>query len=120
MNALLLNAMARMSVLAAEVMPLAGGTEGTMTGLVKWAGTIAGALIAVFLIYSIAKDAFGYIKGSGDASMFKIITKVIFLMLCVGLIVVAQNYQSWMDSAAALANHGINAIDNAANEILAP
>ena len=118
MNALLLNAMARMSVLAAEVMPLAGGTASTMSNLVKWAGTIAGGLIAVFLIYSIAKDAFGYIKGSGDASMFKIVTKVIFLMLCVGLIVVAQNYQSWMNQAAGIANSGINLINNAANEVL--
>lgn len=118
MNELLINAVVRINEVAANVMPLAGNTEATMKNLVTWAGTVAGALIAIFLIYSIAKDAFGYIKGSGDASIFKIITKVIFLMLCVGLIVVAQNYQDWMNKAANVANSAIDVIDNVANEII--
>lgn len=106
---------------AAQAMPMSqalANTSNTMTGLVKWAGTIGGALIAIFLIYSIAKDSFEYIKGSGSGSIFKIITKVIFLMLMIGLIVVAQNYQSWMGQAADIANKGTNLVGDIVNELI--
>ena len=116
MNVLLMNAVARVGAVASQVMPLA--TKDIMGNLVTWAGTIAGALIAVFLIYSIAKDAFGYIKGSGDASIFKIVTKVLFLIICIGLIVVAQNYENLMNIGAGVANSALDQVNGIADELI--
>ena len=123
MNELLMKSVAQVNMLFMQKMPLAinnafTSTSDTMSNLVKWAGTIAGAFIALFLIYAIAKDAFEYIKGQGSGSMFKIITKVIFLLFCIGLIVVAQNYASWQDSAAGIANSALGTVGNIANELI--
>ena len=106
---------------AAQAMPMSqamANTSNTMTNFVKWAGTIGAAIIAIILIYSITKDSFEYIKGSGSASIFKIITKVIFLMFMIGIIVVAQSYQSWMGQAADIANKGTNLVGDIVNELI--
>ena len=37
--------------------------------ILQWSVSIGGALVAVFLIFSIVKDAIGYAKGSGSNSI---------------------------------------------------
>lgn len=106
------------------IMPLAqaGGdsntTNATMANLVSIVATIAGALVAIFLIYSIAKDSFAYVKGSGDASIAKIITKVVFLALCIALIFIAKGWESLGNTFSGVANKGIDSIEKIGNDIL--
>lgn len=59
--------------------------------ILVWAGSIGGALVAVALIFSIVKDAMGYIKGSGSNSIGKIIGKIILLVFMIGVISLAAS-----------------------------
>ena len=94
-----------------------GPTENTfMSGVVKWAAGIGGAIIALFLIYAIVKDGINYAKGSG--SVFPIIGKVLFLILCIGLIFIAINYNKLGQSASNIADQGVNVVQEQAGEIM--
>ena len=67
----------------------AAGSDSIGSKILVWAGSIGGALVAVALIFSIVKDAMGYIKGSGSNSIGKIIGKIILLIFMIGVITLA-------------------------------
>lgn len=53
---------------------------------------IGGGILAIFLIISLVKDGIAYSTGNGSNSVWKIIGKVLFLILLIGLIFLAMNY----------------------------
>ena len=64
--------------------------DGIASNILKVAGGIGVALIAVFLIYSLVKDAFSYVKGSGQVSIGKMVGKVLVLIICLGIATLAM------------------------------
>ena len=84
-----------------------------MTRVVQWVAGIGGAIIAIFLIVSIAKDGIAYAKTGG--SVLPIIGKVLFLILCIGLVFLAVNYSSLGNKAASVANGAVDVVDSEAN-----
>lgn len=86
-----------------------------MTKVVQWAAGIGGAIIAIFLIISIVKDGLAYAKGGG--SILPIVGKVLFLILCIGLIFLAVNYQSLGNTASDIADKAVNQVNNEAGTI---
>jgi hypothetical protein len=77
--------------------------------IVSYAAMIGGAILAIFLIVGIVKDGIAYAKGGG--SIFPIIGKALFLILCIGLIFLALQYKNIGNKAATLAEKGINIIE---------
>ena len=90
----------------------------TMSTIVTWAAGIGGGVVALFLIIALAKDGIGLAKGSGDSSILKIIGKALFLILIIGLIYLAVNYDSLGDKAQNIANKGVNIVNNEVNGAL--
>lgn len=85
---------------------------GTILGYV---GGIGGGIVAIFLIVSLVKDAIAYANGNGSNSIWKIIGKVLFLILMIGLIFLAMNYGVLGNTAKGIAekvtNEGTSLID---------
>lgn len=111
--------MAAVTAFAPTIIQLAktdGGSNDFIEGLVRWGGGIGGGILALFLIFAIVKDGIAYAKGGG--SVFPIIGKVLFLILCIGLIVIAINYGNIGNKAANLGNQAINVIENQANQAM--
>ena len=92
--------------------------SGTMGKIVQWAAGIGGGVVALFLIISLAKDGIGLAKGSGDSSILKIIGKALFLILIIGLIYLAVNYDSLGNKAKNIADKGVNTVDTEVNKAL--
>jgi hypothetical protein len=90
----------------------------TMSKIVSWAAGIGGGVVALFLIISLAKDGIGLAKGSGDSSILKIIGKALFLILIIGLIYLAMNYDSLGNKAKNVANKGVDTVDTEVNKAL--
>ena len=89
-----------------------------MDGVIKWAASIGGAIIAIFLIISLVKDGMEFAKGQGSVSIWKILGKAVFLILIIGLIFLAQNYQTLGTTAQGIGNNAFNVIGNEVNSIL--
>lgn len=89
-----------------------------INGILGWAAGIAAALVAGFLIYSIVKDAIEYAKGSGSGSIFKIIGKVLFLIVMIGLIYYVVNFDAIGTTASNIGEKAINEISDQANSLL--
>ena len=83
----------------------------TMNGIIGWVAGIGGGVVAIFLIVSLAKDAIGIAKGSGDSSIMKVIGKALFLILIIGLIFLAVNYNKLGTTAESIADKGISKVD---------
>lgn len=92
--------------------------SGTMSTIVTWAAGIGGGIVALFLIISLAKDGIGLAKGSGDSSILKIIGKALFLILIIGLIYLAVNYNDLGNKAQNIANKGVGIVNNEVNNAL--
>lgn len=110
--------MAAITAWAPTIMQLAGEDVPTNTfveNIVKWGAGIGGGIIALFLIYAIVKDGIAYAKGGG--SIFPIIGKVLFLLLCIGLIFLALNYTEIGKKFQAMGNKAVNIVSNQANTI---
>ena len=90
----------------------------TMGKIVGWAAGIGGGVVALFLIISLAKDGIGLAKGSSDSSILKIIGKALFLILIIGLIYLAVNYDSLGNKAKDIADKGVNTVDTEVNKAL--
>ena len=71
-------------------MVLSGTGSDFMSHTMSWMIGVSAGIIALFLIVSIVKDGMEYAKGYGDG-IFKILVKVIFMMIIIGLIFVANN-----------------------------
>lgn len=110
--------MGTLSLIATKVALEAGGaTQSTfISGLVKWAAGIGGGLIAIFLIYSIVKDGLDYAKGNGSNSILKIVGKVLFLILLIGLVYVAMNYDNLGKKAQKVGDQAINVVESGLND----
>lgn len=99
-------------------MPVLADTAGTMTSMLATFGKIGGALVAAALIFSLVKDAWGYIKGTGQNSIGKIVGKVIFLIVMIGLIVLAVNYESsFSKTGKNIGDKGIKVVDDFSNDL---
>lgn len=83
-----------------------------IASLVSYAAGIGGGIVAVFLVVSLVKDGIEFAKGQGSVSIFKIIGKALFLILIIGLIFLAVNYDSIGKKAQNIGDKAINTIDN--------
>ena len=90
--------------------PAIGGT------ILSWVAGLGGALVATFLIISLIKDAFSFVKGSGQVSIVSLISKVLILILMIGLIAVAAS-GGFNALGQSLAQKGTDLIDTTATEI---
>jgi hypothetical protein len=89
-----------------------------MQNVVSWIAGIGGGIVAICLIISLIKDGLGYAKGSGDSSVFKIVGKVIFLIVIIGLIYAAVNYDDLGKKGQTIANEGVNIANEEINNAL--
>lgn len=105
---------------AEEGAKAASGSDGSsfVAKLVKWVGGTAGGIVAILLMVSIAKDVFGLATGKGQTSPIKIVGKVLFLILCIGLIYLATNYDSLGNTASDLGQKAVDTINSDANDLL--
>lgn len=78
------------------------GTSTIMNKIVGTAFMICGGFAAIFLMWSIMKDVKDYTKGNGSASIWKIGGKVLFTLLCIGLIMLSSNWQNAANKFAEL------------------
>lgn len=111
--------MAAITAWAPTIMQLASNddvqTNTFVQNIVKWGAGVGGGIIALFLIYAIVKDGIAYAKGGG--SIFPIIGKVLFLLLCIGLIFLALNYTNIGKQFRSMGNKAVNIVVNQANQI---
>ena len=84
----------------------------TMGKIVGWVAGIGGGIVAIFLIVGLVKDGIALGKGSGDASIFKILTKVLFLVIILGLIALAVNYDKLAGMGETIGNKASNIINS--------
>lgn len=89
-----------------------------VTKLVKWVGGTAGGIVAILLMISIVRDVAGLVTGKGQTSPIKIVGKVLFLILCIGLIYLALKYDTLGKTASDLGQKAIDKIDSDAQDIL--
>lgn len=75
--------------------------------ILKYVAGIGGGIVAIFLIVSLVKDAISYASG-GSGSVWKIIGKVLFLILIIGIIFLALNWQALGNTASDI---GSNILD---------
>lgn len=69
-----------------------------MNHTMSWMISLCAGIIALFLVFSIVKDGIEYAKGYSDGGIVKILGKVVFLMVVVGLVFVATNMLPEMTS----------------------
>lgn len=89
----------------------------TMENIIGWVAGIGGGIIAIFLIISIVKDGLEYAKGNGSGSPLKIIGKVLFLLLMIGLIFVATQYHKWGKNAESIGSSLISTVSGEASKV---
>lgn len=93
-------------------------SDGSFIGnVVKWVGGIGGGLVAIALIISLVKDALDMAKGGGNASPVKIVGKALLLVLVLGLIGVAMNYDDLTSKGQTAGNLIVNEAENATKKI---
>lgn len=93
-------------------------TSTTADSIVSYAAGIAAAVVALAVIFFIAKNAWQYIHGSGSVSAWKIFGIVIMLCFMIGLIFLAVNYKSIGNSASEIGNKALETINTEAGNIL--
>ena len=114
-----------MSLILAKIMTympvmvaFAATKNGFVDKIVGWAAGVGGGIIAIFIIVSLVKDGIEFAKGQGSSSVFKIIGKVLFLLVILGLIYLAMNYDTLGTTACNLGNNAVNTINNEVNNTL--
>lgn len=93
-------------------------TNNFMSKIVGWVAGVGGAIVAIFIIVALVKDGIEFSKGQGNGSVFKIIGKVLFLIVILGLIFVAVNYTKLGEKAQTVGNGVINTVSNEATGLL--
>lgn len=91
---------------------------GIMAKVIGWVAGLGGGIVAIFLVVSLVKDGIGFAKGDGNSSIWKIVGKALFLILIIGLIYLATNYDSLGKKASSVADKGINQVESESNTIL--
>lgn len=89
-----------------------------ISGVVSWAAAIGGGIVAIFLVVSLVKDGIEFAKGQGSVSIFKIIGKALFLILIIGLIFLAVNYDTLGQKAQNVGDKAINTVNNEIGTII--
>jgi len=89
-----------------------------ISGIVGWVAGIGGGIIAIFIIVSLVKDGFEFSKGQGNSSIWKIIGKVLFLLIILGLIYLAVNYESLGQRAQNVGEDALNIIEDEVDTML--
>lgn len=89
-----------------------------ISGVVTWAAAIGGGIVAIFLVVSLVKDGIEFAKGQGSVSIFKIIGKALFLILIIGLIFLAVNYDTLGQQAQNVGNKAIGTVNNEIGNII--
>lgn len=90
----------------------------TINTVIGWVAGIGGGIVSIFLIISIVKDGLEYAKGNGSGSPLKIIGKVLFLLLMIGLIFLATNYKSIGDKAKGIGSTVVSKVNSETNNAL--
>ena len=93
-----------------------GGGGGSISGVVSGAGTVAGAIVAVIMIVMLVRHGMEYAQGQGNIG--KMVIDVLVLLLMIGLIAVAMNWESLQSGFEGIANGGVDVVEDAANTIL--
>lgn len=93
-------------------------TPALVTQIIGWVGGIGGGIVAIFLIVSLVKDAIAFANGSGSNSIWKIVGKVLFLILMIGLIFLAMNYGVLGNTAKDVADKVLNEGNNVVGGML--
>lgn len=70
------------------------------TNLVATLGAWGAGALALVLIWSLVKEGIAYGKGSGSGSLWGIIGKALTLILMLGIIYLAINYDTALNSTA--------------------
>lgn len=89
-----------------------------MSKVISWVAGLGGGIVAIFLIVSLVKDGIEYAKGQGSVSIWKILGKALFLILIIGLIFLAVNYEDLGNKAKDIGNSAVNTVNNEINTIL--
>lgn len=93
-------------------------TSTFIDNLVGYGAGVAGGIVALFLIFSIAKDGFKFAKGEGSVSIWQILGKIIFLILLIGFIFLAVNYKTLGQKSQDVGNKAINTINTEVGNVL--
>lgn len=93
-------------------------TPSFINNILGWVAGLGGGIIAIFIVVSLVKDGIEYSKGQGSTSIWKILGKVLFLLIILGLIFLATNYSSLGNTAKNIGNNGINVITNETNKLI--
>lgn len=91
---------------------------GIMQTVIGWVAGLGGGIVAIFLVVSLVKDGIGFAKGDGNSSIWKIVGKALFLILIIGLIYLATNYDSLGKKSSSIADNAINQVESESNNIL--
>lgn len=92
--------------------------KATASSILSILVTVGGIAVACFLIWNIVKGALGFAKGEGSTSIWKILGEVLFLILCIGLIFMAQNWEALGNKAKNIGNKGLEAVDGTLNDAI--
>ena len=89
-----------------------------MNSVISWVAGVGGGIIAIFIIVSLVKDGIEFAKGQGSTSIWKILGKILFLFLILGLIFLTINYESIGKTAQGIGDKAINIVNNEATGIM--
>ena len=90
---------------------------GRATKIATTAGTVGAAIVAVALIISLVKDGFQFAKGGGSVGIGKIIGKIVFLIVMIGVIVLVSNVEGIKGLGEDLAGKGQEIVEDTAGAL---
>lgn len=108
-------------VFAETEVALNSSASGTIQNLITLAATIAAGVIAMFLIWSIAKEGIAYAKNGQGGSILSIVSKIITLIVLIGLIFLTQG--SWKElgkKGQSIGNGALDILEQGAQDIVKP
>lgn len=99
----------------------ASDTISTATGNVfQTVFVVVLAIIAGGCLFSLGKDGWQYIKGNGDASIPKIIGKLVLFVIIIAAAIFIGNYKSWATNDGVLGDTGsklLNTVSGIGDEL---
>ena len=104
--------------LSTALAPQSTAGDNIGSNLVNVAAGVGAGIIAAVLIVAIVKDVLAYAKGGGSNSVWKIVGKVAFLVICLGFVYVAVNYKKLAGAGEKLGNNALEHGNKVAGEIV--
>ena len=77
----------------------------------------AAAIMAVFLMISLAKDAGKLIGGNGSISIWQVVGKILTVLFLIGIVILLLNYKQLGDMASKVGGNAIDIIQNEAENL---